>query len=789
MLCQRKLIKRLNYKPHMLKDFQPRLYQETIFHTAVKFNTLVVLPTGMGKTGLALMLAAQRLHLYPDSKILILAPTKPLCEQHTETFQKHLDIEKEKIALLTGQISPLKRAELWQNSQIICSTPQGLENDIINRTINFSQVSLLVFDESHHATGDYSYVWLTKQYQQQAKYPRILALTASPGSDLEKIKEVCQNLLIEKVEVRTPKDKDIKPYIQSVEYEYIQVELPEEFKKIQKYLNDCFKSKIDEAKKHGYLRSQYLNKTELLRVQAQLHASIASGDRDFLILKTISLLAEALKVQHALELLESQGLPQLYKYLSGLQQEAPYSKVKAVQNLVIDPNFKAALVLTEELKDKEIKHPKLEKLSVLITEELEKSPSAKIIIFTQFRDSAVEVQKRLENFSSKLFVGQAKKGETGLSQKEQKQILDNFRLGQFSILISTSVGEEGLDIPQVDSVIFYEPVPSAIRWIQRRGRTGRLAGGKLKVLITGDTRDVGYRWSAYHKEKRMHKVLEQIKKEMGSLNLKTSSPHSSSLSSSSPSIPFLPPPPAVKETGVEPAAIQTHGQFPFSSFVASNSSSVSSKTVLILADHREKNNRLVKELIDQGVNVRLEQLKSADYLLSGKTAVELKTPEDFINSLIDGRLLEQAKELKRNFEKSVLIIMGTDNIYALRQVHPHAIQGALAAIMLGYNIPIFQTKDSGETASLLAVMARREQEKDTSFSLHFQKPESFEQQKEFAVSALPGIGPVTAKDLLAGFGSIKKIVNASEEELKQVPGVGEKTAKRLKDFFEEDYKK
>src|SRR3989344_5641810 len=759
----------------MLKDFQPRLYQETIFHTAVKFNTLVVLPTGMGKTGLALMLAAQRLHIYPDSKILILAPTKPLCEQHTETFKKHLDIEKEKIALLTGQISPTKRAELWQNCQIISSTPQGLENDIINRTIDFSQVSLLVFDEAHHATGDYSYVWLAKQYQQQAKYPRILALTASPGSDLEKIKEVCQNLLIEKVEVRTSKDKDIKPYIQSVEYEYIQVELPEEFKQIQKCLSDCFKSKIEEAKKQGYLRSQYLNKTELLRVQAQLHASLASGDRDFLILKTISLLAEALKVQHALELLESQGLPQLYKYLSGLQQEAPYSKVKAVQNLVIDSNFKAALVLTEKLKDKELKHPKLEKLSVLITKELEKSPSAKIIVFTQFRDSAIEAQKRLENVSSQIFVGQVKKGETGLSQKEQKKILDNFRQGQFSVLISTSVGEEGLDIPQVDSVIFYEPVPSAIRWIQRRGRTGRLAGGKLKVLITGDTRDVGYRWSAHHKEKRMHRVLEQIKKEMGSLNLKNSSSPSSCSEA--------------KEAKVEPSVAQTDGQSPLSSFIASNSSQISSKTVLILADHREKNNRLVKELIDQWVNVKLEQLKSADYLLSGKTAVELKTPEDFINSLIDGRLLEQAKELKRNFEKSVLIIMGTENIYALRQVHPHAIQGALAAIMLGYNIPIFQTKDPGETASLLAVMAKREQEKDTSFNLHFQKPESFEQQKEFAVSALPGIGPVTAKDLLAGFGSIKKIVNASEEELKKVSGVGEKTAKRLKDFFEEEYKK
>ena len=187
----------------MIKDFEPRLYQQTILGTAAQKNTLVVLPTGLGKTALAFLLSAQRLHHYPNSKILMLAPTKPLCEQHVQTFRNHLDITEDQIALFTGSIKPDKRADLWKEAKIIISTPQGLENDAINLRVKLEEVCLLVLDEAHHATGEYSYVWLAKRYEKLCKFPRILALTASPGSDMEKIKEVCKNLLIERVEVRT----------------------------------------------------------------------------------------------------------------------------------------------------------------------------------------------------------------------------------------------------------------------------------------------------------------------------------------------------------------------------------------------------------------------------------------------------------------------------------------------------------------------------------------------------------------------------------------------------------
>ncbi|VVB80937.1 ATP-dependent RNA helicase SrmB [uncultured archaeon] len=243
----------------MLRGFTPRLYQETILATAAMKNTLVVLPTGMGKTGVALLLAAQRLSQYPQSKILILAPTKPLAEQHLETFKKALELPEEKFVLFTGEVAPEKRAEIWQTAQIIFSTPQGLENDIIGNKIDISKVSLLVFDEAHRATGDYSYVFLAKQYQRKADWPRILALTASPGSDTTTIEEVCNNLGIEAVEIRTEKDPDVEPYVQPIDIEWKKVELPEEFKKVQRLLQQCIKSKIEQLKQYG-IKGTFLSK-------------------------------------------------------------------------------------------------------------------------------------------------------------------------------------------------------------------------------------------------------------------------------------------------------------------------------------------------------------------------------------------------------------------------------------------------------------------------------------------------------------------------------------------------
>ncbi|MBI2669501.1 DEAD/DEAH box helicase [Candidatus Woesearchaeota archaeon] len=745
----------------MLHDFIPRLYQQTILGTAAHKNTLVVLPTGLGKTGIALLLTAQRLHQYPHSKILLLAPTKPLCEQHVETFRKHLEIPLEKIVCFTGSVSPEKRELMWKDAQIIIATPQGLENDVINQRVKLDEVSLLVFDECHHAVGDYSYVWLAQQYDKLAKYPRILALTASPGSDMEKIKEICKNLSIEKVEVRTEKDLDVRQYVQEISIGWIKVEFPGEYKQVQKYLKDCLKSKLIEMQQHGYANSAELTKGELLMLQGELQQKISSGQHDFEMLRSISLLAEALKVEHALELVETQGMKPLYKYIAKLQQEALTSKVKATKNLSLDLNFKSAAYLAGELVAKGIDPPKILKLRELVEKQMQENSEAKIIIFTQYRDTAEEIIRCVSalNIKNHIFVGQAKKDGLGFSQKQQKEILDKFRNGEFNVLCSTSVGEEGLDIPKVDKVIFYEPIPSAIRSIQRRGRTGRLEKGEVTILVTVGTRDEAYRWTAFHKEKGMHRHLEALKREFQS-----------------------------QQDQFSHQLPKDQVQAPVQSGLAQFDSVVNS-VIAILADHREKDNKVVKELIELGISVKTVQLEAADYVVSGRVGVELKKIPDFVDSIIDGRLLEQARDLKKNFERAVVIIEGEEDIYSVRKVHANAIRGMLASIVLDFGVPVLYTKNPRDTAGLLAVMAKREQDKSRDFSYHERKPHALWEQQEFFVSSLPNIGVQTARKLLERFGSVKSIVNASREELISIDGVGEKTAERIRNLFEGEYKK
>ena len=736
----------------MLRNFTPRLYQQTILGTAARHNTLVVLPTGLGKTAIAFLLTAQRLNNYPNSKILMLAPTKPLCEQHVESFRDHLEVPPEKVVLFTGSVAPEKRAQLWKDAQIVISTPQGLENDIINNRINLKEVSLLIFDEAHHATGEYAYVWIANQYDKTSSSARILALTASPGSDLETVKEVTTNLKIEKVEVRTEKDADVKPYLQKTHKNWVEVEFPQELKQIQILLKDCRKSKLIEAQHLGYCSDVEMSKGSLLALQLEIQKKLSSGFRDFELMRSISLIAEAMKVDHALELLETQGIKPLQSYFKRMQQDALTSKVKAVQNLMQDELFKSSMYFTEELVNQNIDHPKMLKMKEIVQETIARDQNAKVIIFTQFRDSAEEIVKQISelNIKNHVFVGQAKKNGLGFSQKQQKEILDRFSNGEFNVLVATSVAEEGLDIPKVDKVIFYEPIPSAIRSIQRRGRTGRLEEGEVTILFTKGTRDEIYKWSAHHKEKRMYRNLEQLKKEF-----------------------------SLHKTEQTPSTNNNT----LTKFISQE------QVVAILADHREKNNRVVKELIDTGISVKTAQLTTADYVVSGKVGIELKKVPDFVASIIDGRILDQVRDLKNSFQKAVLVIEGEEDIYSVRNVHANAIRGMLASIVLDFNVPVLYTKNPQDTAALLAVMAKREQGKEIDFSLHSLKPKSVREQQEFIVSAFPNIGIQTAKTLLEHFGSIKNLVNATEEQLKELKGVGEKTAKQLVKMFEEEYKK
>lgn len=726
---------------------QPRLYQQTILNTAIKHNTLVVLPTGLGKTLIALLLARYIKTKNPESKIVFLSPTKPLTEQHYETFKSLF--KEEEMVVFTGTTPPEKRMSLWNDKSIIFCTPQTLENDIINKAVSLKDVGLMVFDEAHRAVGDYAYRFIAEKYHTTANFPKILALTASPGDNKEKILEICKNLKLDAIEARSDKDPDVIPYIKGIDINWVEVNLPEGFQVVRSVLTELLHSRLNTLKESHGIHIPKLTKKIILEMQSKIRASISSGEGRKDAYRIASLLASVLKIMHALELLETQGLHSLKKYINSLYKQSS----KAVKELISEELFKKAILMIEDLDENFVEHPKLDSLKKIIKDNI-KNNKEKFIIFTQYRDQANKIKQMLDNegVSNKIFIGQAKKEGKGLSQKEQKEVLNEFSSGGFQVLVCTSVGEEGLDIPKVDTVIFYEPVPSAIRTVQRRGRTGRLEKGKVFVLVTKGTTDSSYRWVAHHKEKKMYRAIDEVKRKF---------------------------PVLIKENDIEEKKVKTLKEY--------TKDTEEEPSTIIKADYREKNSPVLKKLLEKGADVRLEQLSVGDYLISDRVVIEYKTGEDFATSIIDGRLLQQLKELIK-YTKPLILVEGWEAVFSSRNIHPNAILGMLATISVSYGIPVIFTRHSEESASFINLIAKREQIGGSDFQYHYTKPLTDKELQEYIVSSLPGIGTNLAKPLLKHFGNIRNVFLASSDQLKEIPLIGDKKAKKITEILDKEYK-
>ncbi len=514
-----------------LKNIIPREYQQKIFETCKEKNCLVVLPTGLGKTLIALMLTIERMKKFPGEKIVFLAPTKPLAEQHIISFKKNLPELFGEMQLFTGEVKAEKRKKIWETADIIFSTPQCVANDLKNNLYNLKDVCLLIEDEAHRCINNYDYNYIARAYKEQSIHQRIIGLTASPGSDASRIKDICKNLSIEEVELRTRDSPDVNLYLQELEFEKILVNFPPKFEEMRQVLKKIYDEYVEELRKRHVLFGP-VNKIILIQLQKKIMASLARGNKNFSYFHAASACAQAIKIQHSLELLETQTLESFNNYLKTLVSQASKQQSKGVVKLVSKPEFNYVFAESNEMLTKGDEHPKLSRLIELIKEEIEKE-NIKIMVFTQFRDTASIIAKKLNSIpkvKAKVFMGQTKKlsedkkESTGLSQKEQKKIIEDFSEGKINILCATSIGEEGLDIPEVNAVIFYEPIPSAIRSIQRRGRTARLMKGKLIVLITKNTRDQTFYYASRSKEKKMHSAIKSIKEDLanGSFSQKIS---------------------------------------------------------------------------------------------------------------------------------------------------------------------------------------------------------------------------------------------------------------------------
>lgn len=448
-----------------------RDYQVNLANQAMKQNCLVILPTGLGKTTVALQVIAEYL-LKGTGGVLLLAPTRVLTNQHYEFLKNNLTIED--ISQITGEDLVNKRKKLWMNS-IICATPEITKNDLDRQIVSPNQFNLVIFDEAHRAIGDYAYVGIVERFV--GSNVKIMGMTATLPSEKEKAKEILTNLRISDVAQRTEESSDVKPFIQETRTQWINVELPLELKQMQGLVKKSLDQRYMDLKRNGLKVSDTKSLSQLLRL------------RDFVLRsnrRSAKPLFTAIRIHYALNMLESHGVTSFLRFCERTSKKKGAGIKELFEN---DPNFTQAISLAKSAQSKGIEHSKIPKLKELL-----ESTEGKTLIFTSYRDSVEVIHKKLTDMNIKAGILIGKSGVTGLKQKKQIETIQKFRDGTYTVLIATRVGEEGLDISEVNLVIFYDNVPSSIRYIQRRGRTGRKEAGKLIVLIAKGTIDETYYW-------------------------------------------------------------------------------------------------------------------------------------------------------------------------------------------------------------------------------------------------------------------------------------------------------
>lgn len=749
----------MNYVSHPLirpESIEERRYQLSIALRALDANTMVVLPTGLGKTAVALIVAASRLYSHPG-RVLVLAPTKPLVEQHLRFFKRFLlsrggfEPEESDFVMFTGETPPEERTRAWEACRVCFATPQVIKNDCLAGRYSLADVVLLVVDECHRAVGNYAYVFLAGHYCTTAKRPLLLAMTASPGGDPAKVQEVCSNLHIEAVETRVETDEDVRPYIHERDVQYVDVYLPEELQAALVALRGLVESRLTRLANLNFRvpKPDKLSMKALNALNAQIQQRIRTRDPSAFM--AASLHAECMKLRHAITLAETQGSEALKLYLARLGAEGASSAgSKASKRLVGDPAYQHLAEVAGGWKGE--LHPKVAIVRELVQAQLAAHPESRIIVFATYRDTVQTLVDALSaaGIACERFVGQASRdAERGLSQKEQIASLARFREGEFRCLVATSVGEEGLDVPSTDMVIFYEAVPSEIRSIQRKGRTGRSGSGTIFVLVTKGTSDEAFRYASQTRERAMVTGIKSMS-----------------------TTPAPAPAPAI------PAVTR---QVDFHAFAPAGPA--------ITVDDRETASRVAERLHELGASITLERLESGDYAIGDRILVERKTVQDFMNTLVERDLFGQIRAMADAAPRPILVIEGEEDLYAVRNIHPNAIRGTLAAITVDMGVALIRTRDASDTAEMLYVLAQRERSERGERKVHPKKSyRSVREEQEYALAAFPNVGLKSARLLLEHFGSLKAIVDAEPEELASVHGIGEKTAQAIWDLARRPYR-
>ena len=749
--------------PFLHDGVEARAYQIRSLERCLSASTLMVMPTGFGKTAVEWMVMAEYLRKGAE-KIILIAPTTGLVDQQRSMAQQHLNLPNDQIIAYTGETAPAKRKTLWEQARVLMATPQVIRNDAQSGTIDLREVGLLIVDEAHHATGNHAYAQVGKLFRRARTDGRVLAATASPGSNSRHIEDVQRNLGVNQLDVSKRDEPLVKPFDVDMKIHEEFIDLPAALRVLITPLEDHFSSEVKHLQQLGFLApKEHVSSGDIEK--AQLRASRAIQQRDVRGYDAARRVADLRRMHMLVNLLKTQGTDVARSFLERAEIEGRDGrKTNRLLALPVIHELRKSLSDIDEL------HPKTSVVERLVIQEIGRKPDGKILVFTEFRDTVSNLVSRLSSIDGlkpDQFIGQSSRGtQKGMTQKQQLAQLKRFREGEINVLVATSVGEEGLDVPAADLVILYEPVPSAIRAIQRRGRTARQRAGSVHVLITKETRDVYIHSASKHQERNMHRLVDKLVRqkkllnEYGDLTGLLDSFHVVDGEETLPAVSFLHREIELhkpeKNEQLQPSDLLAKGsrkhkprtappltpkqrrpreQMGLDSFIKTpeaNSerikineqtisvvlnaadeeisalSSVDGEGHEILIDHREMNSTLPSYLASLGFKTRLTHLPHGDLRISERILIERKTARDLLASIKDGRLLSQCRSLRASASRPMLLIeTGGDTGYAL---HPNAVLGALAHITLDMGIPVMMTKDAMETAHFVAIATQREQD-------------------------------------------------------------------------------
>ena len=475
-----------------------RDYQFSIVKSGLFNNTLVALPTGLGKTYIAATVMLNFLRWTTEAKVVFVAPTKPLASQQVEACLKIAGIPRSQATLLTGEVSPVLREDEWASKRMFFMTPQTLMNDLSKGYADPKSIVLLVVDEAHRATGDYSYVKVVQFMRRFSNSFRVLALTATPGSSVEAVQGVIDNLGISHVEVRTEDSIDIRQYVHSRITDKITFDPSSEMEQVKELFSKALQPLVDKLSAQNIYFGRdpmSISTYALVRSREDWLKSAGRHVNQGLKFAMLAVFAVLQSLAHSIKLLNFHGIKPFYDYLRHFRAEEEAKSGTGSKNsrqVLGDENFKKMMTMIEGWvkEDGFLGHPKLGYLcEILVNHFMDagEGSNTRVIVFSEFRDSAEHIVRILNAqplLKATVFVGQAdSRGSSGMKQKAQIEAIEKFKAGGFNVLVATSIGEEGLDIGQVDLIVTYDASGSPIRMLQRVGRTGRKRAGKIIYLV------------------------------------------------------------------------------------------------------------------------------------------------------------------------------------------------------------------------------------------------------------------------------------------------------------------